>query len=518
MNAKCLWIITIALVAETTARAVMLQQGYLKASTIASADNFGFTVSVSGSTMVVGAPFEDSGGFNSGAAYVFVRTGMNWTQQAYLKASNAGPGDQFGTSVSISGDTLVVGANREDSGATGVNGDGANDSIVDSGAAYVFVRNGTNWTQQAYLKASNPGTNDQFGFSVAVSGDTVVVGARFEDSRFPGIETDNSLTDSGAAYVFTRTGTNWSQQAYLKPLNPGMNFNFGWSVSVSSNTVVVGTPFESSTALASGAVYVFVRDGANWSQQAFLKEPATLAHDQLGASVSVWGNTLIAGANRESSRETNSGAACVFARAGTNWSVQAILKASNPGPEDQFGWFVGICMDTAVVGAKLEDSYAQGINGDESDDSLPDSGAAYVFVRVGTNWLQQAYIKPANTGSGDQFGFSVAVSSDTVVIGSPAESSATGDPDDDNAFGSGAAYVFTGFAPPPRLSVTLTNGNAQLAWPVSAADFVLESASALNDSPAIGWTEVPPPYQTNGAQIVLSVPALTSDKFYRLRK
>jgi hypothetical protein len=518
MNAKYLWILTTALVTSTASRAIMLQQGYLKASTIASADNFGFNVSISGSTMVVGAQSEDSGGFNSGAAYVFVRTGTNWTQQAYLKASNAGPGDQFGTAVSISGDTLVVGANREDSSATGVNGDGANDNIVDSGAAYVFVRNGTNWTQQAYLKPSNPGANDQFGFSVALSGDTVVVGARFEDSRFPGVETDNSLADSGAAYVFTRTGTNWSQQAYLKPLNPGMNFNFGWSVSVSSNTVVVGTPFESSTAVASGAVYVFVRSGSYWTQQAFLKKPAALAVEQLGASVSVWGDTLIAGANRESSRATNSGAACVFARAGTNWSIQTTLKASNPGPEDQFGWFVGISMDTAVVGAKLEDSYAQGINGDESDDSLPESGAAYVFVRVGTNWLRQAYLKASNTGSGDQFGFSVAVSGDTVVIGSPAESSATGDPDDDNAFGSGAAYVFTGFAPPPPLSITLTNGNAQLAWPLLAADFALETASALDDSPATSWTEVPPPYQTNGAQILVSVPAPTGNKFYRLRK
>ena len=122
---------------------------------------------------------------NSGAAYVFVRDGTNWVQQAYLKASNTGAQDLFGLSVAISGDTLVVGAPYEDSSATGVNGNQTNNSATDSGAAYVFVREGTNWSQQAYLKASNTGANDEFGISVAISGDTVVVGAGYE-SRYRG--------------------------------------------------------------------------------------------------------------------------------------------------------------------------------------------------------------------------------------------------------------------------------------------------------------------------------------------
>jgi hypothetical protein len=201
---------------------------------------------------------------------VFVRSGTTWSQQAYLKASNTGAGDRFGGSVSVSGDTVVVGAYLEDSSTTGVNST-PNNSATDSGAAYVFVRGGTTWSQQAYLKASNTGANDYFGNSVAVSGDTVVVGAPYEDSGTTGVNStpNESAADSGAAYVFLRSGTTWSQQAYLKASNTGANDYFGWSVSVSGDTVVVGANLEDSSttgvnstpdesASASGAAYIFM--------------------------------------------------------------------------------------------------------------------------------------------------------------------------------------------------------------------------------------------------------------------
>ena len=194
------------------------QQAYVKASNTGSNDNFGYSVSLSGDTMVIGAPFEDSGaaGVNgnqsdnsasdSGAAYVFVRSGSSWSQQAYLKASNTGAVDSFGTSVAVSGETLAVGAYHEASSATGVNGSQGDNRASGAGAAYVFGRTGTNWTQQTYLKASNTGAFDNFGQSVAVSGDTVVVGAYGEDSGATGVngnQSNNSVIDSGAAYVFT---------------------------------------------------------------------------------------------------------------------------------------------------------------------------------------------------------------------------------------------------------------------------------------------------------------------------
>jgi hypothetical protein len=227
-------------------------------------------VAVSGDTVVVGASYEASNGTgvngnqadnsasSAGAAYVFVRSGTGWTQQAYLKASNAGATDFFGESVSVSGDTVVVGAREEASNATGVNGRQGNNRALSAGAAYVFVRSGTDWTQQAYLKASNTGVGDRFGGSVAVSGDTVVVGAPFEYSNATGVnapptggtgtQADNSAGDSGAAYVFVRSGTDWTQQAFLKASNTGANDRFGGAVAVSGDTVVVGGAGEGSNA------------------------------------------------------------------------------------------------------------------------------------------------------------------------------------------------------------------------------------------------------------------------------
>jgi FG-GAP repeat len=196
-------------------------------------------------------------------------------QQAYLKASNTGVGDFFGISVAVSASTVVVGAPYEDSNATGVDGDQADNSAPNAGAAYVFIRSGTTWSQQAYLKASNTERNDWFGWSVAVSASTVVVGATREDSNATGVDgdqADNSATDAGAAYVFVRggSGTTWSQQAYLKASNTEAMDYFGRSVAVSASTVVVGAPGEDSNATgvngdqadnsaeSAGAAYVFV--------------------------------------------------------------------------------------------------------------------------------------------------------------------------------------------------------------------------------------------------------------------
>jgi hypothetical protein len=257
----------------------------LKSNTTSIDPRFGYAVSTSEDTIVVGDYYDDNYGSDSGAVYVFVRDGTSWTQQAYLKASNPGEGDYFGYRVSISGDTIVVGAEGEASNATGVNGTQTDNSASSSGATYVFVRNGTSWSQQAYLKASNTGRDDYFGNSVSISGDTIVVGAYREDSNATGVNgtQGNGATDSGAAYVFVRNGTSWTQQAYLKASNTGEGDRFGWSVSISGDTIVVGAFNEDSNATGvngtqtdnragnSGAAYVFVRNGTSWTQQAYLK-------------------------------------------------------------------------------------------------------------------------------------------------------------------------------------------------------------------------------------------------------
>jgi len=460
---------------------IWTQQAYLKASNTEVAfigDLFGQSVAISGDTIVVGATHEssDAAGVDtdptgmsaaqtnndasrSGAAYVFVRSGTTWTQQAYLKASNSGkeviiPGILevlfFGWSVAISGDTIVVGTPDENSARVGVFQPGPSPIPPPagppppafysglSGAAYVFVRDGSGfWSQQAYLKASNNELNgflDSFGEDVAISGDTIVVGAQWEDSNAKGVNGDedddpSSFNNTGAAYVFFRSGTTWTQQAYLKASNTGAGDRFGENVGISGNTIVVASLFEDSGV-------------------------AGVDTDPTGTSAAQTNNSAF-----------NSGAAYVFFRSGTTWSQQAYLKASNVEAGDQFTnsqIFSGLAIsgDSIVMGVSGEDSNATGVNGDETDDpsTFNDSGAAYVFVRSGSTWTQEAYLKASNTqgpvgiSPGDAFGFALDISGGTIVVGTPFESSAgkgvdpgsfSGpDQSDNSAISSGAAYVF----------------------------------------------------------------------------
>ena len=348
------------------------------------------------------------------AALVGTASSQQIAQQAYVKASNTGSGDQFGMAVAISGDTMVVGAPLEDSSASGVNGNQNNNTALDSGAVCIFVRTGTNWVQQAYQKASNPANGNWFGFSVAISGDTVLGGSIYESSSARGVngnQNDSSAYWAGAAYVFVRNGTNWSQQAYLKASNTTTALvfpQFGFSVAVSGDTAVVGAIGEPSSstgvngdesdqsAYMAGAAYVFVRNGSTWTQQAYLKASNTDARDMFGSSVAIAGETVVVGAPEESSNATgvngdgsnnsaaDSGAAYVFVRNGIDWTQQAYLKASNTDRADEFGSWVSLSDDTLVVGAIAESSSATGVNGDQTNNSVSRSGASYVFVRNGT--------------------------------------------------------------------------------------------------------------------------------------
>ncbi|CAM8671779.1 FG-GAP repeat [Comamonadaceae bacterium] len=483
-------------------------QAYVKASNGSVGFQFGESVALSGDTLAVGAAGEsssdttitngnsasaDHSAINAGAAYVFVRSGSDWSQQAYLKASNAESADIFGSTIAISGDTIVVGANQEDSNQTTItNGStsSTNNSAVASGAAYVFVRNGSTWSQQAYLKASNAGVSDGFGKALAISGDTIVVGTFSEDSNQTTItngstaSTDDSAVTSGAAYVFVRSDNTWSQQAYLKAANARSDGYFGQSVSISADTIVVGaigdrsnqttitngsTASSDTSATASGAAFVFVRNGSTWSQQAYLKASNANSSDFFGQSVGISGDTIVVGADGEDSNQTTitngstasadnstsfSGAAYVFVRSGNDWSQQAYFKAPNAEANDNFGARVAISGDTVVVGASDESSNQTTItNGStaSANNAASSAGAAYVFVRNTSDntWSHQAYLKAPNAEGGDRFASSLAVSGNTIVVGSKYEdgsqttitngSTASADNTGSNF---GAAYVF----------------------------------------------------------------------------
>jgi len=401
--------------------------------------------------------------------------GPTWAHPPFsVKASNTGSDDEFGDDIAISGDTVVVGARIEQSNATGVDGDQLNNEADAAGAAYVFSLHGaTVWIQDAYLKASNTDAEDQFGSAVDISGDTIIVGAFFEDSTADGIdgnELNNSASGAGAAYVFRKSDGVWAQEAYVKASNSNPLDFFGADVAIDGDTAVVGAPWEDSGSNSingiqvannvekAGAAYVFVRSGTTWTQQAYLKAFNSDEEDWFGLSVAIDGDTIVVGARGESSATTtvdgdeldnsapSAGAAYVFVRNGSTWTQQAYLKASNAEAGDEFGQPVAISGDLIAVGAWLEDGSAAGINGNAADNSTIDSGAAYLFRRNGDQWVQEAYVKASNPDSEDWFGQSIAVDDERVVVGAPYEdSSATGIDGNESsnaASRSGAAYVF----------------------------------------------------------------------------
>lgn len=446
-------------------------EAYLKASNPDENDHFGRPVSMSGDLLAVGAVGEDSaatgvGGdatdnsaSRSGAVYVFRRTESGgWMQEAYLKANHAGANDQFGRSVSLSGQVLAVGADAEDSAATGVDGDASDDSARDSGAVYVFRRDATGaWTEEAYLKPSNTGAGDHFGWSVSLSGTLLVVGAPFESGAATGVNgdgTNNDAIDSGAVYVFHYgESETWTEEAYIKASNTDAGDRFGAAVSLSGEVLAVGAEEEDSnargangdpdddSATESGAVYVFRRDtGGTWAQEIYLKASDADAEDSFGASLSLEGDSLAVGAMNET--------VYVYRRSSEGtWAEEASLHASTPDDYDYFGISVSLFGDLLAVGAEGEDSAATGPNGDEESQRASDSGAVYLFRRSESGaWIQELYLKAPNTDADDRFGSSVCLWGDSLAVGSHGESSSAtgvnGDQTSDSLASSGAVYVY----------------------------------------------------------------------------
>ncbi|MFN0009762.1 MAG: FG-GAP repeat protein [Planctomycetota bacterium] len=418
-------------------------------------------------------------------------------QQAYLKASDTEADDRFGESISASGDSAIVGADGWD---------GTSPGVVHVGSAYVFARNGSSWSQQGHLVASNAQAGDHFGECVAISGWYAVVGASFEDSSSSGVngnQFDEIATDAGAAYVFRLFGTTWSQTTYLKASNPGFGFRFGSAVAIDGDTIVVGA-FTAGWPIA-GAAYVFRRSGTTWSQEALLTA-ANGDSDWFGYSVSISGDTIVVGAPKEDSDATgvngdetsraasNSGAAYVFTRSGTTWSQQAYLKASNTQTDDQFGYSVSVSGDTVLVGANQEDSDATGVDGNQSGNAASNSGAAYVFTRSGTTWSQQAYLKGPSVGTGDMFGWEVSVSGERAAVGAPKEDSnaigVNGNPNDNTRQDSGAVVVFersgTTWSQLAYIKSTNSNSFDTFGHSISVAGSTLLASAPGEDSNATG--------------------------------
>jgi hypothetical protein len=418
------------------------QVAYLKASNSDELDNFGNAVSLSGDRLAVGAYWEsscadgvdpvggqnDNGCFAAGAVYLFERDASSgdWSQTAYLKASNSETETFFGQSVSLAGDRLAVGSPGEESCADGVDPvDGQIDSSCTSaGAVYLFERDASSgdWSQTNYLKASNSEEFDNFGDSVFVSGPSLAVGATGEDSCADGVEPadgqpNNSCDEAGAVYLFEHEvgSDTWSQSTYLKASNSGEKDLFGWSISMSGDYLAIGATGEDSCA-----------DG---------------------------GGDNPTDGPRDNSCST-AGAVYLFEREGSSgsWSQAAYLKASNSDGRDRFGQSVSQSGEYLAVGARWEDSCAMGVSGvgTEPDNGCENAGAVYLFERgaVSGDWSQIVYLKASNSEDEDWFGHSVFLSSDLLTIGAIQESScavgvdAAGGRENNDCDKAGAVYTF----------------------------------------------------------------------------
>ncbi|EJE8516368.1 hypothetical protein M5252_004723 [Vibrio parahaemolyticus] len=423
---------------------------------------FGSKVDVSGDgkTIAVGAMGSTAASaYTYPAVYIFTNKDGIWSEYTSIRPTKPAS-DRFGSfavSLSHDGKTLAVGAYSEASNASGINGDETDDSMHGAGAVYIYRLIDDKWVKTDYIKASNPDANDYFGYAISLSndGNTLAVGSYGEDSPGRGVnpsQTGNNTgsSASGAAYVFEYAEGAWSQQAYIKASNAGYTHHF-YKVALSGDgkTLAVGAAGESSSSTGvdgdqdsnasprSGAVYVY-RKEAEWVQQAYIKASNTDSNDEFSGNVNVYdqtvalsddGNVLVVTTINESSNATHvggdesnnssaqSGAAYVF-RYSDQWEQEAYIKASNTEAMDQFGYSVDISGDGTklVIGARYEDSSSQGINGDQSNNSLPHAGAAYSYVYSDGGWAFSSYIKSPRPVSNQYFGSELSMSQDGRVL------------------------------------------------------------------------------------------------------
>lgn len=378
----------------------------------------------------------------------------------FIKASNTGVDDEFGTAVVLSadGNTLAIGAIYEDSAGTGVNPPNTN-SELSAGAVYIYARVGMGWEFQAFIKASNTDAYDEFGNAIALSadGNTLAVGAPKEDGSGTGVApaSDESATESGAVYVYTRSGTTWSFEAYIKASNTGRNDAFGSAVALSGSgdLLAVGAPGEDTdgtrvdppfneNASNSGAVYLYSRSASTWALEHCIKSTETATGDAFGSAVAInAGGTLLAVGAPE---RASGGAAYIYS--GLRWNNATSLRAENAARGDRFGFALALQDGLIAIGAPGEATNAPGIN-PTPNRRAPNTGAAYLFaMRAEASWEQDAFIKASNA-SVDEYGWSLALSAagDRLVVGGIFEDGAGMGIDatpSEGFIGSGAAYVY----------------------------------------------------------------------------
>ncbi len=376
-----------------------IEQDKLVASDGATEDRFGWSVSIYEEYALVGAHLDDDNGEDSGSVYVFKRNGTNWIQHQKLFPLDGEAGDRFGT-VFCNADMALIGAYLDD------------DNGEDSGSAYVFKRNGTNWIQQQKLLPSDGTAYDQFGYSVCLDGDTALIGAS---------GTVDSGSSPGYAYVFKYEDTSWIQVAKLNASDGETYDQFGYDSSICGDYAIIGARRDNDLGTTSGSAYIFYYDGYDWIEQVKLTAPDGAIYDWFGDSVEICGDTVFIGAPRDDDKGFNSGSVYIFKRQGAVWPFQEKLTASDGRADDWFGASISMDGNHVVIGTP-------GLFGSNT------AGFAYVFEHNGSSWIEQARLAATDATYDDDFGITVSISGDYTIVGVRK--------DDDNGIDSGSAYIF----------------------------------------------------------------------------
>lgn len=358
-------------------------------------DKFGISVSVDGDYALIGSSEDEDQGSNTGSAYIFVRNGSIWTEQQKLIASDASANDWFGYSVSISGNTALIGAYNDN-----------------GGSAYIFNGNGTIWTEHTKLTVTD---GQRFGWAVSIDGDYAVISDKWDNDNGNG---------SGSAYIYYYNGSIWSEQAKLVASDGDSADRFGYSVFIEGDYTVIGAYQDGDYGEYSGSAYIFHRNGDVWTEQAKLTASDGDAYDYFGYSVSISGNNAIIGAHQDSDNGEHSGSAYIFHRIGDVWTEQAKLTASDGASYDVFGYSVSISESYALIGATWD------------DDNGGSSGSVYIFIQTDIGWIEQNKLIASDGSGGDFFGCSVSLTENFALIGAEGEGFLNND--------LGAAYFFLG--------------------------------------------------------------------------
>ncbi len=366
----------------------------------AAGDQFGSSVSLSGDNAFVGAPRNDGGSTFGGAVYVFHLSDNQWIQDDKIMPADAGANDQFGSAISVSGTRALIGAEDDSEGSPLI------------GSAYIYDYDGNSWNESAKLLASDGSSHDDFGSSVSLSGNRALIGAKLDD-----VNTSNA----GSVYVFDFDGLTWSETAKIIPSDSTTGIRFGQSVSLQGDVFVVGAHQNRSNGLDYGAAYVFEYDGVNWQQIDKLTAADKSQHDELGYSVAIDGQFIFAGAHHDMDFGAQSGSAYVFELDGASWIETQEIHPEEGAANDYFGYSVSIDGDKALVGAFRDGIYEA------------DSGAAYIYQFDGTNWQQTTKLTTSN-GDSLRFGKSVSLNGNRAMVGASGNS--------DVGVIRGAAYVF----------------------------------------------------------------------------